>query len=770
MRDMKILIVLLTMIHLSVNANDGKQPYTELYESIKFEKLEADPALLRSLMQKVEIETHHDTHKFFASKATITATISGTVTESDGGSNLAGYTVRLLKYDSPQQNFLSLSSTSTGAAGDYTFNITDSGIYAVTLGEPDDSDNYFSYVWNVSTNSQQLCSGCNLDSNTHGLDLSSNITINNINFNLDSGGSIQGNLVDADTLLPVPTLSVELFNVDQTIPSYTLRPQINPTTGDFIFRGVPDGNYIAYLSPSDENNMYIPEIFGGPRCNSCFNLVLDGIGSVLSISGANTLTGTDFHVNLGSSISGSLVAQNNLLPAYHHGAVYLFNELNQLVSIKIIYGTEAGPLATDGSYFFGGLLKGSYFIQGGDLGTLFYQRELFDNIPCPYSGCDRRNGTPIHLGPSQHVIEKDIRLDLGGKIDGYIVDRVTAGPLNAIDFDPIEFQVYDLAGNVAGAGSVINPSTGYFILSRAIAPGQYKLKTGNMFNGRFNEPYIEKLHVDEDCPGMSCDLTGQGSEIEVLAENITEAHPMELYVGNSFSGLITELGSANPIAGVNVLAYTASNPPKFAAWSTTDSNGNFTIYGLPDGDYYLLTNDGSNLPFAGIHGGTSSGWIDILYNGIACPGGTCDFTTGDIITLPLTPPPLPNTSTKGATPDIFLNLVMGATISGKVIDFESGAPIQEVTVNIYDNTGLLVSSHTTNSLGDYKSAGLPAGTYYLTTNSYDVIVDEIYGGGYCFESDCNPLSGTPIVLTNQQTATGYDFSLRPDFIFSNGMD
>ena len=106
---MKILIVLLTMIHLSVNANDGKQPYTELYESIKFEKLEADPALLRSLMQKVEIETHHDTHKFFASKATITATISGTVTESDGGTNLAGYTVRLLKYDSPQQNLLSSS-------------------------------------------------------------------------------------------------------------------------------------------------------------------------------------------------------------------------------------------------------------------------------------------------------------------------------------------------------------------------------------------------------------------------------------------------------------------------------------------------------------------------------------------------------------------------------------------------------------------------------------------------------------------------------------
>lgn len=762
---MKSIFFILTLLSMSLYAQDKDQIYTDLLQDIQYEKIKADPALIRNLKQQINNIDIKRTKINHSTKGVISTTINGTVTEAAGSTALMGYNVNLYKYSDANQRFLFQETTSTVTGGVYTFTVTEIGIYSVSVGDYYDEDNYFSYVWNVNTNSQQLCSNCALDTITHGLNMVDNTPVNNIDFSLALGGSIEGNLSNVNTGLPVTTLTVQLINTDENADSYAVVADIDQVTGDYVIRGIPDGIYRAYLSSQSDVNEHIPQIYGGPQCNVCSVLVYDGIGSTLTIAGANNLINIDWTLEVGASISGFLVDQLDLQPHYYYGAIYVFNELNYLIDAIIVYGDEADPV-DDGSYTVGGLLPGSYYVQGGDLGTKYYQRELFESIPCPYSGCDRGDGDPVVVGHQQQLAGINIQLNLGGKIEGFIKDAVTGAGLTTIDGDIQWYQIYDSAGNVAGGGRVYDTVSGAFNLARAVAPGNYYLRTGSMFSGDFNEPYIEELYNNIPCPGVSCDLTsaGLGTPITVVESATTSGISIELSQGNSFTGIITELGGVNPIADVHVLAYTATSPPKFATWATTDATGNFTIHGLPDGDYYLLTNNGSNLPFMGRFPAESAGWIDILYDGIACPGGSCDFSIGDIITLPIA-------TTQGTTgPDIELTLDQGATIAGRVTDFNLNTPISNVFINVFDSIGTFIASQVTNSQGEYTTIGLPAGTYYLTTSSYEVIVDEIYGAGYCFESSCDPLSGTPIVLTNQQTATGYDFNLRPDFIFSNGVE
>ncbi|MCF6300715.1 MAG: carboxypeptidase-like regulatory domain-containing protein [Proteobacteria bacterium] len=319
--------------------------------------------------------------------------------------------------------------------------------------------------------------------------------------------------------------------------------------------------------------------------------------------------------------------------------------------------------------------------------------------------------------------------------------------------------MFDAAGEVAGGGTVSSPGpngTGAYVLRRSIAPGNYTLRTGSMFSGSFNEPYIEELYPNIACPGETCDFSsaGPGTPITVTLSTTTAPIDLALSIGNSISGTITELGGGAVIADVHVLIYDDSVPPRFAAWDTTDAAGNFTVRGLPNGNYYALTNNGSNLPFMGRSPTDPAGWIDILHDGIACPGGSCDFTTGDVIVVP-TP--------RGV--GISINLSQGATIAGKITDFNLQSGIADIVVNVFDDQGGFIASYQTNTLGDYITSGLPAGTYYLTTSSNEVLVDTIYGGGNCFIDNCDPLTGTPIVVANQQVVSGFDMVLRSNLLF-----
>jgi hypothetical protein len=302
--------------------------------------------------------------------------------------------------------------------------------------------------------------------------------------------------------------------------------------------------------------------------------------------------------------------------------------------------------------------------------------------------------------------------------------------------------------------------------------------TGTFFNGTDAMPqnYVMQKYApggNIDCPGVTCDLTA--GNVDVFAFDPSDADPADaatvtgidfaLQGGFTFSGTITELGSANPIPDVHVLVYDDSGI--FANWATTDASGDFTVTGLPAGTYYALTNNGSNLPFMGLRQTEAGGWIDILYDGTPCPGSACDVTTGTPIVLGGPVPP--GEAFLGGS-NFDFGMSAGGTINGQVRNFETQLPAGGVMVNVYNSSGDYYGSYVTDTSGNYMTVGFPAGTYYLTTSNNGALIDARYGGGYCVDGACDPLTADPIVINGIQSVTGADFNLRPDFLFKSGLD
>jgi len=419
------------------------------------------------------------------------------------------------------------------------------------------------------------------------------------------------------------------------------------------------------------------------------------------------------------------------------------------------------PLA-DGSYSIGGLLPGSYYVQGGDLGRDFYQRELYANRPCYWSGCDRGLGDAVTLSAGENRVGVNFLLDKGGKISGSITDAMTALPI--VSDNGVQVQFYNSSGLVVGGG-LYDFDTMTYRAARALPPGSYAVRTGSMFSGTFPSPYVAEKYNDIPCPGLSCDLTT--ADVAVTADMTTTGIDFALDSAFSFSGTVTELSSTNPIPDVYVLVYDSLGNFANSAITSDGSNGpvgSFEVTGLPAGTYYARTNNGSDLPFFGIREVPGAGWIDILYNGIACPGGGCDVTTGTPIVLGSAP------AFAGAATDYDFTLVQGATISGQVVDVDLGSPIPEVIVNVFDASGDSFGRYETDGNGRYTTSGLPAGTYYLTTTSLDVMVDVTYGDLPCTGGVCNYLNSLPVVVVDQQVVENIDMSLQADFIFSGSFD
>ncbi|VAW44868.1 hypothetical protein MNBD_GAMMA03-1614, partial [hydrothermal vent metagenome] len=613
---------------------------------------------------------------------------------------------------------VSTDNTTTNASGVFSFSALPAGDYVIQVGSS--IDGYIDYVFRETADGGPLmCSACIIPEQAL-INLADGTTRNDIDFTIQLGGVINGTIQDASTLDPVTTQLLRVYP-DSEIGTYYLEVVID-ASGNYTVKGIPDGSYKIFsttkLLQGSEVNYHIPQIYGGGDCNYCYRLYADGLGTTLTIASANTINNVDFLLNIGATISGRLVDAVTLNPLAVYNWVYVVDENNMTVGSLVFAGTNTVPTET-GDYTIGGFLPGSYYVQGGDLGREYYMREIFANKPCYWSGCDRSEvGDTVMLAANENRIGVNFILEKGGKISGTVTDASTGLPIPPSVVNPSPLQIFDASANVIGGAIVHDITTGAYTSARAIPAGIYSIKTGNMFLGDFNTPYIDEKYNDVPCPGIACDLTTVN--VTVATEVTTTGIDFALSQGYSFSGTITDTSSGAPIAGVHVLVYKDMGTglePKFANWATTSEGidgfaiGSFTVSGLPAGTYYAVTNNGSRLPFLGVRTMPGAGWIDILYNGMTCPAIGCDIAAGTPIVLPTVV-----TFIKGTSPTIDFSLSQGASIAGKVINFNDNAIISDVFINVYDEQGSSLGSYQTDVNGNYHTTGFSAGTYYLTTS------------------------------------------------------
>lgn len=677
-----------------------------------------------------------------------TSEISGQVLNAAVG--IGGVLVRL--YDA--SNNYSIAYQTTDPGGLYAFTNLPAGDYYIAVY--DETDNYVDAIW--STTGTQFCNYCEIPPQAV-ITLGTGVVSAGHNLNLTVGATLTGQMVETGTGNPVETLNVEITKPgDPTFRWFTLATFDG--LGNYTVRGIPGGTYHVYLTANYDVNLHIPEVYNNIQCNVCSTLAYDGMGTAVNLSNGFTQSGIDFILDIGASISGKVVDNILLNPMQDYSLVMIFNETNYLMSSQLINGIIQDPGAT-GSYTIGGLLPGTYFAQGGDWGKDYYIRELYANMHCPWSGCDRgAGGTPINLGPGEQRLGVNFLLEEGGKISGNVTDALSGLPIND---DNQYLQFYDAAGNVAG-GAYIDPMTGDYESARAMPAGDYAVRTGTMFHGQFTPGYVMEKYNSAgniNCPGITCDLTT--ADVTVSAGATEPNIDFALDTGFDFSGTITDLSTALPLENVHVLVYDSLGV--FAHWATTDVNGDFTVSGLPAGTYYAKTNNGSNLPFMGLRPTAVGTWVDILYNNLNCPGSACDVTTGTQIELGSSP----DAGFKGA-PQYLFDLPNGGTFSGRLIHSETTTGVANTRVNVYNSQGEFYGGYETDIDGNWTTSGFPADTYYMVTQGRGGMVDVKYGGGYCFNGQCDPLTADPIVLSGTYNISGLNMILKPDYIFRAGME
>jgi acetyltransferase-like isoleucine patch superfamily enzyme len=523
----------------------------------------------------------------------------------------------------------------------------------------------------------------------------------NIDATLDPGSLISGHLSDAATLAPLQFYSVAIYTETGIYASFGLSDE----NGDWYSRtALPAGNYIVsnqfrIVDRFDPvNGGYLPMVWPNLTCGEPCDFLL---GTLVTVDGtpAGSVDGIDFAMELGASITGSVVSGGSTLAG---------------VSVQLLSSADGSlirAVTTDaaGLYSIDGVGSGDYFLRTSNM--LGYEDQLHSGISCnPF--CDPLSGTAVTVLPTDTVVGPfAFNLLTTPTISGVVRDDggSAVGGVDVIAYDALGTPVASDTTDAAGEYTIANLYAGDFFVASDNSAG-----------------YVDALYDGDVClPG--CDPT-LGTEITVTAGAAVSGIDLELGSASEISGNVHDGTSA--IAGVTVEVYRDTGA--FVASAISGGGGNYSIGGLAMGNYHVVTRN-------------SFGYVDEGAGGGVCQS-TCPPTSTATVTVPL-----------NTTVDQDFQLDLGGQITGSVTDTVPN-PLQSVTIKAYNEAGVLISSSTTGPEGTYTIDGLADGNVYLRTDNSLGYLNQRYDGLDC-DALCDVLAGMPVAVSVNTTVPGIDFSL-----------
>ncbi|MGB5162492.1 MAG: hypothetical protein WBP10_17220 [Thermoanaerobaculia bacterium] len=539
--------------------------------------------------------------------------------------------------------------------------------------------------------------GCTFTDGTP-ISVTAGATTSGIDFGLEQGGFIAGTVTEDGSGSGLDTGYVTIYDSsgDYLVSVYPVASGAYATSSTMV-----PGTYYARTWSFDG---YFDELYDDIACaDGC--TVTDGT-PILVTAGATT-TGIDFALLKGGSISGTVtedgtgaLLENIWVDVYNSSGSWVSNGASDASGI---YRLQAG------------LSTGNYYAK--TYNSDHYINELYDDLPC-VSSCTVTNGTPIGVTTGSTTTGIDFALTPGGLISGTVTDEDTLLPLKDVNV-----YFYDDSGNYITSAST--DASGDYTNYAGFPTGNYFLRTWN------DDGYINELYDDMLCVG-GCTPT-DGTPVGVTSGSTTTGIDFALELGGSISGTVTIDGSGVPLDTGYVRIYDDTGNRLFNA--TPDAAGSYeTAEGLPSGTYYARAR-------------SFEGYLEELYDDIPCVFGC---TTTDGTSIPVT--------AGSPTTGIDFELAEGGGISGTVTDDSTHVGIDTGYVRLYDASGTSIRALYPDSSGDYSTDGLPAGTYYARTESFEGYFDELYDNIPCPDS-CTVTDGTPIAVTGGATTTGIDFDL-----------
>ena len=519
-------------------------------------------------------------------------------------------------------------------------------------------------------------------------------TVNGIDAALDPGGRITGT-VTTSAGQPFAGVQVELY--DGTDPYYD-RFATTDASGNYRLSGLSAGTYrIGFY---DTSGLHRREYYDDVAS-------LDS-ATAISVGTDALVEDIDASLAITGQVSGRVTAQDTGSPL-----------AGVPVSIYTSFGFYASSTSTDGDgrYRAGGLESGTYRVSFGRTSSA---------IPAP-PPAPNPPGTPPPTGPTgadyageyyddepsladadavtvvsgQVTPDIDAALTLGGRIDGTVVDAQTSTPIGNVNVIAYAADGYVIATTYTGTDG------SYSI--RGLRAGAYRLR----FDGPYNGIYRSEYHDDKTSLAAA-------DAVAVSAGQTTAVGTTGLAVGASISGRVSVEGGGTGGSGLWVYALDATTQA-YAASGSVASDGTYAIRGLAAGTYIVQ--------FGG------AGYVTEYYDDAAYANAT-RLTLAD----------------GEQRPGIDAALGRAGTISGRVTDARTGAPVASAQVHVHDATSTRL--YYTGSDGRYTASALPPGTYrvgfFASSQRY---VPRYYDDAATFEA------ATELTLSSGGSLTGIDAAL-----------
>jgi len=385
---------------------------------------------------------------------------------------------------------------------------------------------------------------------------------------------------------------------------------------------------------------------------------------------------------------------------------------NPLVGVKVWIYENYALATTDatGRWIVTGLATGTYRAYTQASGD--YVNEVYRDLPCD-SYCSGYSGTPIAVTDGAVTTGVDFALARAGGVSGRITDATTGAGIPGI-----WVYLYPSTGDGFSVWTASTSADGSFSFARVV-PGTYFLRTSS-------DRYLDELWDGIPCEG-GCTVT-TGTPVVVASGAVTTGVDFDLQLGGSVSGTVTDAATGATVYG-RVTLY----GPAGSTRSGYFYSGEFLFEGLPAGTYYAKAE--------------ASGYAGQLWDGILCEV-SCTPASGTPIVVTL----------GQETQDVDFSLLRFGSLGGRIREATTAFPLGGVSVRVYSSGGSLVDYEYSGETGEYRSAGLSAGTYYAVAVS-PTHLDELFDDRAC-ETSCNPTTGTAIAVSLGSDNLSVDFELQ----------
>jgi Leucine-rich repeat (LRR) protein len=451
-----------------------------------------------------------------------------------------------------------------------------------------------------------------------------------------------------------PNMDIHIIRADSHITGRVTNTDNSPAANVWMEAFHQDGWFVGINANS--NGEYSIPVTEGIWDVFPYAPPLASQSKSVSITTGQTVANINFVLESPGSISG-----------------HIFDDHGQVISDALISvhasGTSAGSSSrgtyvsqVDGSYTITGLAAGTYKVEANNNRDNFYISKYYVDT---YSWSLAELVT-VTAGQTKGDI--DFTLAPAGKISG-VVRKADGSPVQGACVNvSSSAQTWNQVGGWGRTGA-----DGSFIFG-GIPTGQVYIKTHANCGG-LNPSLIDEWYASD---GSTPD-SGKASAVTITAGQVTPDINFNLDVGGSISGFVYQANGSTPIANVRV--YAMDTQFRYVKDGYSQTNGNYQITGLGQGNYYLAVQ--------------ANGFGGVYYpNGYDDPGA---------VAVGVTPP--------NNTPNINFNLSPEATVTGFVYQSDGHTPIVGAKISIEPGNGGQIRSAYSGADGAYTVYGLSSGAY-----------------------------------------------------------